>query len=378
MSPKPETLPIIDISPFLPTSDPETRAGRGACAQALADACSKYGFFYLTNHSIPSSLTDEVLSLARSFFLSTPESEKRSIARKDPPDGDGARGYQVLRENITQGQRDLQEAIDFYRPVDQNETVPSTQGEGKANNEGAAVQWLTGRNRWPSKPAAFRRIYEEYIERMMELGTAVVEAMGVALELDDPNYFVGKTRKSFWVLRAIGYPPMPKQQNNGNENGDANGQPNGADGDSNVQSEEPQGEVSCGAHTDYGCLTLLMADPTPGALQVQTREGPWINADPIPGAYVVNIGDMMEIWTNGLWKSTWHRVLHRGEGFRVSVPFFFEPDYDAKVEPLRECVVASPTGKKMYDSVVYGEHLLAKVRGNFTAPSDEPLKRDAP
>lgn len=115
---------------------------------------------------------------------------------------------------------------------------------------------------------------------------------------------------------------------------------------------------------DYGCVTLLLADSTPNALHVQRKDGSWISADPIPGAFVVNIGDMIERWTNGLWKSTNHRVIHRGANYRVSVPFFFEPDFNARIKPLAKCI-AETGGKEKYDEVVYGEHLLAKVKGNF-------------
>ena len=172
---------------------------------------------------------------------------------------------------------------------------------------------LQGVNQWPRYPEGFREVYEEYVARMLELGTAVVRAMGVALfgQEEDGDQdrgkgkgevFVNATRKSWWVMRAIGYPPLPPPRA-GSEKVDDDG----------------EGEVSCGAHTDYGCLTLLLADETRGALQVQARDGSgWIAADPVEGAFVVNIGDMMERWTNGLWKSTRHRVVHRGGGFRVS------------------------------------------------------------
>ena len=115
-------------------------------------------------------------------------------------------------------------------------------------------------------------------------------------------------------------------------------------------------------------MTLLLADDTKGALQVshQQQDGTqeWISADPIEGAYVVNVGDMVSLWTNDLVKSTLHRVVHTGQNYRVSVPFFLEPDRDAVVEPLDECVQRSggiPKGNK----IRYGDHLAAKVGGNF-------------
>lgn len=109
---------------------------------------------------------------------------------------------------------------------------------------------------------------------------------------------------------------------------------------------------------------MLLADSTPNALQVQTKAGDWITANPLQGAFVVNIGDMMERWTNGLWKSTNHRVLHRGDKFRVSVPFFFEPNFDAEVRPLKKCVQETG-GTKLYNNVVYGQHLMKKLQSNF-------------
>ena len=242
--------------------------------------------------------------------------------------------------------------------------------EGKRGKRGPPYEWLMGPNLWPAEETTgleeirgFRECYEEYVGRMLELGTAVVWAMGVGLGLQDSEVFVRATARSWWVMRAIGYPPLPPPpppRPSATSSAAAGEEKEDKDGDGD------EGSLSCGAHTDYGCLTLLLADPTPGALQVQSpsEPGTWINADPIPGAFVVNIGDMMERWTNGLYKSTRHRVVHRAENFRVSVPFFFEPDFDALVEPLGECVRACG-GARRFGGVRYGEHLLGKVRGNF-------------
>lgn len=117
--------------------------------------------------------------------------------------------------------------------------------------------------------------------------------MSLALSSTE-DLFTPHLTSPFWCLRAIGYPPLPATSPG----------------------------ISCGAHTDYGCTTFLLADETRGALEVRDKQGGWIGVDPLKGAYVVNIGDMLEVWTNGLWKSTVHRVVHRGTGFRVSVPFF--------------------------------------------------------
>jgi len=111
----------------------------------------------------------------------------------------------------------------------------------------------------------------------------------------------------------------------------------------------------------------------------EVENGVWINADPMPGCVVCNIGEMWETWTNGLYKSTLHRVVHRGNNYRVSVPFFYEPNFTAVVKPLQAALrLQQDNGrrhfdskfkdegeKKTYDPIIYGEFLLSKVNNNF-------------
>ncbi|KZM24858.1 uncharacterized protein EKO05_0005605 [Ascochyta rabiei] len=365
-------LPIIDISAFL--DGHSTQPCRTATAQAINAACVNYGFFYLTGHGIPTSTLDQVIDLARAFFA-RPLEEKNRMKRFDaggPEGGDGARGYQGLGENVTGGLQDLQEAIDFYRPWGGEEEEEEEEGDA-----GRVRKTLQGPNLWPEEPKQLRGVYEEYITSVTEVGRALVRAMGVALELgsadhhghadadgdaekEDEDVFARHCNDSFWVMRMINYPPLPPSA-----------RPTTDDNDDNDDNDDPS-QFSCGAHTDYGCVTLLLTDPTPGALQVQLKDGTWLPADPLPGAFVVNIGDMIERWTNGLWKSTMHRVLHRGGGEahgrggggRVSVPFFFEPNFDAVVKPLDACVRRSGR-PSMHEGSTYGEHLLTKVFSNF-------------
>jgi isopenicillin N synthase-like dioxygenase len=342
-----EGLPIIDLSAFL---DPKSsQEARRTTAEAINAACINYGFFYLTGHGIPVSKLDEVIALARDFFALGLE-EKNKVKRFDaggPEGGDGARGYQGLGENVTGGLQDMQEAIDWYAewPADKKET-----GDGAPGS----VKTLQGPNLWPSRPSELKPVYLDYIERVKKVGEALVHAMGVALELGSPSpdssttdnedeeVFIRKCSDAFWVMRMIGYPPLTTPHTSGID----------------------ESQFSCGAHTDYGCVTLLHADSTPGALQVQLKDGTWLPADPVPGAFVVNIGDMIERWTNGMWKSTMHRVIHRGENYRVSVPFFYEPNFDAVVKPLKKCVRESGR-EEMHEGSTYGEHLLTKVFSNF-------------
>lgn len=345
--PSASSLPIINISAFL---DPA--ASSQACqetANAINRACMDFGFFYVTGHGIPTSKLDEIISLARQFFY-LPIEEKNKIKRHHAgglEGGDGARGYQGMGENITLGHRDVQEAVDLYREWDHDTKEEGPSGPG-------TYKTLQGPNLWPETPTELKPVYLSYINQLQGVGQALVRAMGVALGLgkctadadgntEDEEIFVRNTNKSFWVMRMIGYPKLETPLAEGQD----------------------ATEFSCGEHSDYGCVTLLLADPTPGALQVLSKDGKtWLNADPIPGAFVVNIGDMIERWTNGLWKSTRHRVIHRGDGYRVSVPFFYEPNFEAMVKPLTKCVDRTG-GVPVHKGNTYGEHLLGKVFNNF-------------
>lgn len=173
-----ECLPQIDISPFLHTT-PVDQQARRRCAQDIYNACTSTGFFYHINHGIPASQTDAILSLGRDFFLNSAAEEKEAIVRKKVGvgNGDGARGWQPVRDNMTGGKRDWQEAVDMYREPDQTENAQSS--------EGPPYDLLMGKNLWPQRPKALRYTYEVYVANMLQLGEAVCTAMGAALGADD-------------------------------------------------------------------------------------------------------------------------------------------------------------------------------------------------
>jgi len=343
------SLPVIHIAPYLTDNDGH---GRLSTSAALHAACREFGFFYLDLTGFAThEETEELGKLAREFFA-LPDEEKNKIHLGLQ---DNARGYQRLKENVTNGKADNHEGLDFYRPV--------------SNPDKTKPLW--GENQWPAVPE-FREKYEKWTGKMKELGLIVMEAMAVGLGVTPEEWeeLKGNVDDSFWVLRIIGYPPLP----------------NDHDG------------FSCGAHKDYGCLTFLWADDTKGALQVflqqpgllvkspgsyggvideTVEQGTWINADPVKGCVVCNIGEMWEIWSAGLYKSTLHRVIHRGSNYRVSIPFFFEPNFNALIKPLDAALrmQAEDTNylypsegaviKPNYEPVQYGEFLKKKVGNNF-------------
>ncbi|EKM79373.1 hypothetical protein AGABI1DRAFT_39707 [Agaricus bisporus var. burnettii JB137-S8] len=337
-----DKLPIIDVAPLLSDDlSSEAKEARKKTGDALNRACIDYGFFYLniTAYADPDE-PKELTRLAREFF-DLPQAEKDKISLSNE---DHARGYQRLKENVTNGKADNHEGLDFFRPVENpDKTKP-----------------LWGENQWPTVPK-FREKYEMWIEKMKKLGLIVMESMAEGLGMTKGEWqdLVSQVDHSFWSMRVIGYPPLP----------------NDHDG------------YSCGAHKDYGCLTFLYADPTPNALQVflnrpgvkspeasdlpaeqGAAEGIWIMADPIPGCIVCNIGAMWEVWTNGLYRSTLHRVVHRGSNYRI--PFFFEPNIDAIIKPLDVIKRKEKEGKQMREPILYGDYVRSKVANNFVTGSE--------
>lgn len=323
-----KSIPIIDIAPLLAKwDDPKLAQDLGVCEvfKQLDQACKEAGFFYVKGHGIPESLIKEVRILTRRFF-ERPYEEKLKI--KLTPAA-GYRGYQRVGENITKGVPDMHEAIDCYREV----------SHGMYGDLSKAME---GCNQWPQYPENFKTLTEEYIRLCRDLSRKIMRGISLALA-GSPYEFEGKIAGDpFWVMRLIGYPGVSGE----------NGQ------------HMPENDIGCGAHTDYGLLTLVNQDDDITALQVRNKSGEWISAPPIPGAFVCNIGDMLKILTNGLYESTLHRVINNNPKYRICVAYFYETNFDAAVEPLEVCVEKTGEAKK-YGRAVYGEHLISKVATNF-------------
>ncbi|KAM0789353.1 hypothetical protein ACM66B_000184 [Microbotryomycetes sp. NB124-2] len=333
-------LPVIDVSYFLDDpkhaslSSDELQRQQEQVAQQVHQACMNQGFFYIRGFQSVASEQEmqDMLAVTRDFFAQ-PDEVKKQVAIRP---GDGARGWQQLGKNVTQGYADHHEGYDLYRPVE---------------NEDSS-KLLHGPNPWPTQPPQFRPKLEQWIDKMSFIGKALMKCtamgLGISLDSDEWRQLEASVDKSFWVMRCIGYPPLPESSGKG---------------------------ISCGAHRDYGCYTLLHQDGTAGALQVFLKhdkgdsveddvKGIWINADKLEGCLVVNIGEMWKVWSNGLYAATLHRVIHKGSNYRVSIPFFYEPNWDATVKPLPSAV-RQTGGKQTQKPVMYGDFLSQKVSGNF-------------
>ncbi|KAJ7944454.1 2-oxoglutarate (2OG) and Fe(II)-dependent oxygenase superfamily protein [Quillaja saponaria] len=273
----------------------------------------------------PDTLLKEVRSITRRFF-ELPFEEKTKIKMTAMT---GFRGYQRIGENVTEGTPDMHEAIDCYREV--------TKGM-----YGALGKTMEGCNQWPLNPPNFKFLMEEYSSLCTELARKIMRGIALALG-GSPDEFEGdRAGDPFWVMRLIGYPGVST----------ANG------------TDIPANDTGCGAHTDYGLLTLLNQDDDINALQVRNLSGEWISAPPVPGSFICNIGNMLKIYSNGLYESTLHRVINSSPKYRVSVVYFYETNFDTAVEPLDICRRRTG-GSKKFERVVYGEHLVSKVLTNF-------------
>jgi isopenicillin N synthase-like dioxygenase len=315
----PASLPVIDLT-GLRSPHP---ADRLAVAQALKVACAQRGFFYVTQHGIEPELTDAVFAQSRQLF-DLPMQEKALIHKAHSRFN---RGYEPLRGQTLQPGMPPDVKEGFYIGNELALDDPRVLA-GKFNH---------GPNQWPPGLPGFRPVMERYFARMLDLGQLLMG--GLALSLGMPqNAFDDFLTGAMGTVRLLHYPPQP-----------ANPHP---------------GEKGCGEHTDFGCITLLLQDLC-GGLQVWDAEGQgWIDAPPLPGAYVVNLGDLIARWTNGRYHSTLHRVVNSSGRERYSVPFFLTGRPDYEVACLPSCL--GPGELPRHPPITVEQHLTACYRRTYT------------
>ncbi|KAI0930777.1 hypothetical protein AcV7_004869 [Taiwanofungus camphoratus] len=281
-----EEIPIIDLQDLANADHLE----RKALAQSIREACVNVGFFYVKNHTIPQSTITGAVNAAKRFF-SLPLPSKMSL---DIHNSTNYKGYTpLLGENTNPENRgDLHEGFDLG--WEDNEVGVSRSDDGE----------MTGGNVWPDGLPDFRRAALEYYHAAVRLGQQLFPLFALALNLPE-DFFNDKTTKPAAIMRMLYYPPQ-----------------------TGAMDDRVEG---IGAHTDYECFTILWQDDVQ-ALQVLNNNGRWIDAVPIPGTLVVNLGDQFARWTNDVFKSTVHRAVNRSGIERYSMPLFFGTDYDVKLE----------------------------------------------
>jgi isopenicillin N synthase-like dioxygenase len=321
-----ERLPVIDIGPLM-----AGEAERHAVAAQLGQACRDCGFFYVVGHGVSEELAARLEHLSRAFFRQdTAEKMRLRMALG----GRAWRGYFPVGGELTSGKPDQKEGLYF------GAELPDDDPRVRAGLP------LHGRNLFPEIPQ-FRETVLAYLNALTQVGHRLMAGLALSLGLDE-SYFADRyTRDPLILFRIFNYP----------------------------RPALPAGSVEfwgVGEHTDYGLLTILGQDDV-GGLEVKTGTG-WVAAPPIPGSFVCNIGDMLDRMTGGLYRSTPHRVRASTGRDRLSLPFFFDPNFAAEVRPIEglEGIPAGEDRHRRWDQAsvhefrgTYGDYLLNKVAKVF-------------
>jgi isopenicillin N synthase-like dioxygenase len=284
------TLPVVDLS-----------AEPAGTARAIEVACRRYGFFYLTGHGVPAAALDRLDRAARAFFR-LPLAGKMEIEMARG--GAAWRGYFPVGAELTDGRPDRKEGLYF--------------GTELPDDDPRAGLPLHGRNLFPRQVPELRDAVLSYMDALGQVAQEVLRRIAVSLSLPAEHFASRYTARPTVLFRVFHYPAAPPDSD----------------------------DWGVGEHTDYGLLTLLAQDDN-GGLSVRTPDG-WLDAPPVPGTFVCNIGDMLDRLTGGWYRSTPHRVSNVSGRDRLSFPYFFDPDFTAPVG----------TG-------TYGDYLVAKVAKVF-------------
>lgn len=268
-------LPVLDLE----HPDPENfRAD-------LLDAAHESGFFYLVGHGVAADRSAQVLALAREFFALGADAKDEISQLKSPH----FRGYSRLGGELTNGAVDWREQIDI--------------GPERDAIAGAEGYWnLQGPNLWPSALPDLKPVFDAWERELSAVGLRLLRQWALALGADEHVFDDAFAHHPATLMKVVRYPGS---------------------------AENPQG---VGAHKDSGVLTLLLVEPGSQGLQVESTAGEWIDVPPVDGAFIVNIGEFLEVATQGYLRATRHRVLAPEPGTdRVSIPFFLSPALDAVI-----------------------------------------------
>ena len=314
-------LPIIDMATYR-AGAPEAKA---RLVQEIAAVSRELGFFYLVNHGVPEALLADQLAWGRRFFDLPPEDKLAVDLRRSPV----RRGYEPMALQTLQAGMapDQKEAFGLGREL-------------------APDHWLMrqaapfeGPNQWPASDAlfdgeGFRVQMETYREAMTDLGRELAGLLAASLELPE-DYFADALVDPSVNVRLLHYPPQPPQV--------------------------PADRLGCGAHTDWGLLTILLQDDC-GGLEIEMAHDQWLRATPVPGALIVNLGDMVVRLTAGRYASNVHRVINtQPERHRYSVATFFNPHALYVVECAPTCVPDQGAPQP----ITFGDHINAMIRKTY-------------
>ena len=305
-----DELPVVDLAPLLDDSEPQS------VARDIRWALANVGFMYVKNHGVPQGTVDAVFKHARAFF-DLPLEEKMKLHIRNS--GTALRGYiEIFGENTNPTMtKDLKECFDIGPEVS------------------TLISPFFGPNQWPAELPGFRETVHGYHEAMKVLAKKILRGVALSLNLP-PEFFETRMRNPISIQRLLHYPPQ--------------------------SGKIDERTIGVGSHTDYGSLTILAQDDV-GGLQVMNRDGRWIDGAPIPGTFIINIGDLIQKLTNNRYLANLHRVVNTSGRERYSIPFFIDADYDAIFGPLESCVTDDNPAR--YSPVSCGTHKFARFVASF-------------
>lgn len=311
-----DSLPIVDITPF--RANPHSDDAKPVI-DALLGACHEIGFAYIVGHGIDPGLDAGLFDVAEDFFaLPVEQRQELAIAKSA-----AFRGYTTLGDEQTNGTSDWRDQLDL-----------GWEQESPTDPDAPAWYRLRGPNQWPLDVPAMSGVVLNWARQMQTLGVTALRALALGLGQDMHCFDGGFVPSSDMHIKVIRYP----------------------------ERAEPEADQGVGAHHDTGVLTFI-AQQQPG-LQVETSSG-FIDAAPIPGAYIMNLGEMLQRSTSGYLRATPHRVISPVGGERISVAFFFNPLYETVFEPIElsaELAAHAPGGdhQRIDDEIhaLFGENNL--------------------
>ncbi|KAE8441099.1 hypothetical protein EG329_005866 [Mollisiaceae sp. DMI_Dod_QoI] len=317
-----ETITQVDFSKM---NSPSLEDRKGI-AKEIGAAFRDSGFLYAANHDIDQALQEELYDVMKEFFALPLEEKMKIHVNKS----DTIKGYEALLETkldaSTRG--DLKEAFAMGDdPYDVEQSAPSTLDRTPYPPNG---------NQWPTSPKDFRKILYAYHTAVLSFSKKLMQLIALSLDLPE-TYFDHMSSFPMGGLRALHYPPQPSTS-----------------------------DVGIGAHADYSWFTLVnQLSPTP-ALEVLNHNGAWVSAPPIKGTLVVNVGDFLEMATEGRYVSTVHRVVNLTGEERYSMAWFFSPSADVLIETLPGCEIEGKEGVRVNAGDWQRERLL---RARYKHPS---------
>ena len=309
-------LPIIDIAPFRLGAP-----GAAAVVAETAQACREIGFFIVTGHGVDRQVTARLYQTAREFFDLPPQQKAAMVGGAQALGGVGF---------APMGDEALAATLGMQTPGDIKESL----------NYGPRLPGSA----WPEAPAELQAVFAAYFAEMEALAQVLRRIFCAAIGLP-PDYFEPAFVDHLSALRVINYPALT--------------------------ADPLPGQLRAGTHTDYGFMTILRSEAVPGGLQVQRRDGVWLDAPAVDEGYVINIADAFMRWTNDAWGSTPHRVANppqtaRGTARRQSIPFFVNPSADTRIECLAP--FCGPDRPAKYPPVSYRDYIALKTSQAFAKP----------